>query len=169
MEHAPDRRRAFFTSFTMSGIMFGIVISSLVFIPVAALPEDQLLTWGWRIPFWLSIAVTALAWFLRRSLHEPEVFAEIQEHEGTAKAPIVELFRDHWLTVLRIAVVRDIRHGEHHRQCVRPRLRHPGGGHRPAHHARGDLGVQRGRRASASRSSASWPTGWVASRCSSAA
>ena len=84
--------------------MFGIVISSLVFIPVAALPEDQLLSWGWRIPFWLSIVVTALAWFLRRSLHEPEVFAEVQEHEGTAKAPIVELFRDHWLAVLRIAV-----------------------------------------------------------------
>jgi MFS family permease len=104
MEHAPDRRRAFFASFTMSGIMFGIVVSSLVFIPVAALPEDQLMTWGWRIPFWLSIVVTALAWFLRRSLHEPEVFAEIQETEGTAKAPIVELFRDHWLTVLRIAV-----------------------------------------------------------------
>lgn len=91
-------------SFTMSGIMFGIVVSSLVFIPVAALPEDQLLSWRWRIPFWLSIVVTALAWFLRRSLHEPEVFADVQEHEGTATAPVVELFRGHWATVLRVAV-----------------------------------------------------------------
>ncbi|MCX5415740.1 MFS transporter [Streptomyces sp. NBC_00059] len=104
VEHAPDGRRAFFTSFTMSGIMFGIVVSSLVFIPVAALPEDQLLSWGWRIPFWLSIAVTAVAYFLRRSLAEPEVFAELQESEETANAPVVELFRDHWVTLLRIAV-----------------------------------------------------------------
>ncbi|KAA9159331.1 MHS family MFS transporter [Amycolatopsis acidicola] len=103
-EHAPDRRRAFFTSFTMSGIMFGIVVSSIVFIPVAALPESDLLSWGWRIPFWLSIVVTGIAWLLRRSLHEPEVFAELQETAETAKAPIIELFRDHWLTVLRIAV-----------------------------------------------------------------
>ena len=146
MEHAPDRRRAFFASFTMSGIMFGIVISSLVFIPVAALPEDQLMTWGWRIPFWLSIAVTALAWFLRRSLHEPEVFAEIQETEGTAKAPIVELFRGHWLTVLRIAVCATFAMVNTIVNVFALGLRHAGGGNLPAHHAGGDRRGQRGRR-----------------------
>jgi len=104
VEHAPDHRRAFFTSFTMSGIMFGIVLSSIVFIPVAALPDDQLLSWGWRVPFWLSLAVTAVAYVLRRQLQEPEVFHELQEHHETAKAPVVELFRDHWRTVVRIAV-----------------------------------------------------------------
>ncbi|EME20538.1 MFS transporter [Rhodococcus triatomae] len=104
LEHAPDHRRSFFTSFTMSGIMFGIVVSSLVFIPIASLPDDALYSWGWRIPFWLSIVVTFVAVLLRRTLDEPEVFEEIKEQDETVKLPVVEIFRTHWRTVLRISI-----------------------------------------------------------------
>jgi len=88
----------------MSGIMFGIVLSSLVYIPVSLLPADQLLAWGWRIPFWLSLAVTFVAYFLRRQLEEPPVFHELKANDATAAVPVVELFRHNWLAVLRVSV-----------------------------------------------------------------
>lgn len=105
MEHAPDGRRAFYTSWTMSGVMFGIVISSLVFIPIASLPEADLLSWGWRVPFWASVLVTALAIALRRHLEEPEIFEETRETEDVVKIPLWELLRHHGLTVVRVTLM----------------------------------------------------------------
>ncbi|MBN9178856.1 MAG: MHS family MFS transporter [Microbacterium sp.] len=105
LEHAPDRRRGFFTSWTMSGIMFGIVISSLVFIPVAAMPEEALLSWGWRVPFWASLLVTVVAIVLRRMLDEPEVFEETKDSDEAPKIPLVTLLRYNGGTVLRVTLM----------------------------------------------------------------
>src|SRR5204862_442870 len=51
LEHAPDNRRAFFTSFTLSGTQMGFILATIVFLPISALPEAELLSWGWRVPF----------------------------------------------------------------------------------------------------------------------
>ncbi|GAA2203639.1 MFS transporter [Sinomonas flava] len=104
LEHSPEGRRAFFTSFTMSGIQFGIVISSVVFIPITMLPQEQLMSWGWRIPFLASAVVTAVAFYLRRRLEEPEVFAEIKEDAATAAIPLVALFRHDFANVVRVTL-----------------------------------------------------------------
>ncbi|MEV6791451.1 MFS transporter [Streptomyces sp. NPDC051320] len=102
LEHAPQDRRGYFTSFTINGTQAGQLIATLVFIPVAALPEDQLLSWGWRIPFWLSAAVAVTGYVIRRTLEETPVFAEQAASEGVAKLPLAVLFRDHWSDVLRV-------------------------------------------------------------------
>ncbi|WP_295835852.1 MFS transporter [uncultured Microbacterium sp.] len=105
LEHAPDHRRAFFTSWTMSGIMFGIVISSLVFIPVASMPEDALLAWGWRVPFWASLLVTVVAIALRRLLDEPAVLTAAPHDETADGLPLLALLRHHGGTVVRVTLM----------------------------------------------------------------
>ncbi|TLS44711.1 MHS family MFS transporter [Streptomyces montanus] len=102
LEHAPPNRRGFFTSFTLSGTQGGQLLATLVFIPVAALPEDQLLAWGWRIPFWLSIAVAVAGYVIRRTLQETPSFTQQASTEGVPKMPLAVLLREHWADVLRV-------------------------------------------------------------------
>jgi MFS family permease len=108
VEHAPDRRRAFFTSFTMSGMQFGIAMGSLVFIPIALLPEDALLSWGWRIPFLLSGVLTVVAYLLRRKLDETDAFDGMKQDGARSRLPIAMLFRDHWSTVVRVLLLSSV-------------------------------------------------------------
>jgi MFS family permease len=102
LEHAPDHRRAFFTSFTLSGTQAGLILATLVFLPISALPEDQLLAWGWRIPFFLSAVVVAVGVWVRRSLPETPAFTEEAAEGKAAKMPCAVLFRDHKASVLRV-------------------------------------------------------------------
>ena len=105
MEHSPEGRRGFFTSFVMTGYASGMVLSTVVFIPLAALPEDQLLSWGWRIPFWLSVVVLGVAYWIRTRLEEPPVFEEAVESAEPKGVPAAEVLKTQWRDVLRVALV----------------------------------------------------------------
>jgi MFS family permease len=102
LEHSPDDRRAFFTSFTLSGTQAGSILATAVFLPFAALPQDQLLSWGWRVPFWLSVIVITAGVLIRRTLDETPVFTEKVAGEATESLPIATLFRRHWAALLRV-------------------------------------------------------------------
>jgi MFS family permease len=103
LEHAPERRRAFFTSFTLSGTQGGQAIATAVFLAVATLPDHDLNTWGWRVPFWASAIVTVVGFVIRRTLEETPVFAAEKAANAVERVPIVALLRDHWRGVLRVA------------------------------------------------------------------
>ncbi|MEU6308032.1 MFS transporter [Streptomyces chartreusis] len=102
LEHAPPHRRGFFTSFTLSGTQGGQLLATLVFIPIAALPEEQLMSWGWRVPFWMSVAVAVVGYVIRRKLDETPAFEQHAATEGVVKLPLAVLLREHWADVLRV-------------------------------------------------------------------
>ncbi|GAB2754687.1 MFS transporter [Terrabacter sp. AAH1] len=102
-EHAPDHRRGFFTSWTLSGTQGGQVLAPAVFLPLAALlPEDQLLSWGWRVPFFLSAVVVVVGFVIRRTLDETPAFESEVESRPAPRTPLSVLLRDHWRAVLRV-------------------------------------------------------------------
>jgi len=102
LEHAPDDRRAFYTSFTLGGTQAGLIVATAVWLPIGALPDDQLLSWGWRIPFWLSAAVVVAGVLIRRTLEETPVFEEETAHDEAAKIPLAVLLRNYPGALLRV-------------------------------------------------------------------
>ncbi|MBW4096347.1 MAG: MHS family MFS transporter [Acidobacteria bacterium] len=102
LEHAPDNKRSYFTSWTLTGTQGGQILAALIFIPVVALPDDLKYGIGWRIPFWISAIVVVVAYFIRRSLTEPPAFALAKKNDQIAKIPVADLFRDHWRDVVRV-------------------------------------------------------------------
>jgi MFS family permease len=102
LEHAPDHRRAFFTSFTLSGTQMGFILATIVFLPISTLSEQDLLSWGWRVPFFLSAIVVAVGFWVRRTLPETPAFTEEVAHHEAPKMPLAELFQKHTPDVLRV-------------------------------------------------------------------
>ena len=102
LEHAPDDRRAYFSSFTLTGTQAGLVIATAAWLPIGAMPEDDLLAWGWRIPFWLSAFVVLAGVLIRRRLDETPAFEEAARAGTLGRAPVGELLRDHWPAVIRV-------------------------------------------------------------------
>ncbi|ALG30090.1 MFS transporter [Glutamicibacter halophytocola] len=104
LEHAPDHRRSFFTSWTLTGTQGGQILAAMIFIPVVALPDEIKFGIGWRIPFWLSAVVVVVTFFIRRSLHETPEFEEAKKNNEIAKLPLAVLLRFHWKDVLRVVL-----------------------------------------------------------------
>jgi MFS family permease len=102
LEHAPDHRRSFFTSWTLTGTQGGLILAQLVMLPFVSLPDDAELSWGWRVPFWLSAVVVVVAYFIRRRLHETPEFDEAKAAGAIARMPLKPLLQHHWKDVLRV-------------------------------------------------------------------
>src|SRR4051812_2711659 len=103
LEHADDHRRAFYTSFTLSGTQAGAILATGIFLPIGALPDEQLLSWGWRVPFWASAIVIVVSVLIRRRLEETPAFRE-QQASPTRTVPLTDLGRGYKRDVLRVAL-----------------------------------------------------------------
>lgn len=104
LEHSPEGRRGYFTSFTLAGTQAGLIVSTLAFIPVATLPEDDLYSWGWRIPFWASAVVVVVAMVIRARLAEPPEFENLQEKHEIVRFPLIPFVRYYWPAFIRIVL-----------------------------------------------------------------
>jgi MFS family permease len=92
-EVSPEGKRGFFTSLVTSGIFVAWILAVSATTAVQFLARDELLSWGWRLPFLASILLVALGIWMRLNIEESAVFLKAVKKKQIARVPIVELLR----------------------------------------------------------------------------
>jgi metabolite-proton symporter len=93
VEHAPARTRGFYGSWPQLGVPAGLLLSTAVFAVFARLPPEDFLSWGWRVPFLLSVVLVVIGLVIRLKLLETPSFTRLKETRTEVRMPIVDVVR----------------------------------------------------------------------------
>jgi len=92
-EHAPQGRRGFYTSWIQTTATMGLFMSLLVIlITRSTLGEPEFASWGWRVPFLVSILLLLVSVWIRLQLNESPAFRDMKREGTLSKAPLTEAF-----------------------------------------------------------------------------
>jgi metabolite-proton symporter len=100
VEHAPPGKRGFYGSWPQIGVPAGLLLANAVFSFFSNLPEEQFLSWGWRVPFLLSIFLVFVGLVIRVRILETPAFARMKDTSAEAHQPIIEVVRKYPKQVL---------------------------------------------------------------------
>ena len=94
-EHAGDANRGFKTSFLQLMGPLGILVSTLqIALLQGYLTPEEFLSWGWRVPFWISLILLLVAFKARMALEETPIYLQLSKTEGQSKNPLRDNLRD---------------------------------------------------------------------------
>jgi MHS family shikimate/dehydroshikimate transporter-like MFS transporter len=95
VENCPTARRGLLGSMVQVGNPIGNIAAIGMFSLVASLPEQQFMSWGWRIPFLVSIMLVGVGLYIRLNMEETLAFRKVQAKDEVARMPLVEIFKNH--------------------------------------------------------------------------
>jgi metabolite-proton symporter len=107
MEWGNQRRRGFFASWPQVGVPLGLLLSTgLVKLVQGNTSEEDFNSWGWRIPFLLSIVLVGIGLYVRLRVLESPAFAAVKEQQTVHKMPVWEVIKTQPMEILTSAFVR---------------------------------------------------------------
>jgi MFS family permease len=101
-----NAHRGFIASWPQFGAPAGLFLANIAVLFFSWLSGDEFLSWGWRIPFFLSIIMVGIGLYIRLGIFETPVFARILSEERVVRAPSVEVFRRQPKEVILTALAR---------------------------------------------------------------
>lgn len=103
VEGSPASKRGLFGGLIQAAGPASVVLASLATALVMRLPEDQLLNWGWRVPFLASLALVAVGLYVRARVQETQAF--VAARRDVPKVPLVDVLRHHRGPVIIVLVL----------------------------------------------------------------
>ena len=92
-EHAPAGQKGYWTSWIQTTATVGLFISLMVILATKnVLSAEDFDSWGWRIPFWVSIVMVGISYLIRKNMDESPVFAKAKKEGTTSTNPLRESF-----------------------------------------------------------------------------
>lgn len=101
-----NQHRGFITSWPQFGVPAGLFLANLAVLGASALSGDQFLTWGWRIPFLLSILLIGVGLYIRLGILETPVFVKLVAERRIERAPVLAVLRGHPREIILTALCR---------------------------------------------------------------
>lgn len=92
-EHAPKGKRGFFTSWIQTTATLGLFLSlGVIVLTKNIIGADDFASWGWRVPFLLSIVLILVSVYIRMKMHESPLFSKLKSEGNISKNPLKESF-----------------------------------------------------------------------------
>src|SRR5215472_3845120 len=88
-----SKNRGVIAAWPQFGGPAGFFLANLAILAFSQLSRDQFLSWGWRVPFWLSLIMVVIGLWIRLGILETPIFQQVIAEERVARAPVVEVFK----------------------------------------------------------------------------
>jgi len=98
--------RGLVASWPQFGVPCGLFLANLAVLAFSQMSGDQFYTWGWRLPFAISIVLVGVGLWIRLGILETPVFQKVLDEDKVEKAPIVEVFKKHPKEIVLSALAR---------------------------------------------------------------
>ena len=106
-EHAPARRRGFYGAWPQMASSAALILATgFMYGMSEALGEADFLSWGWRVPFLVSIVLIFVGVFIRLRIPESPEFERVKATEQVSQQPVVEAVRTEWRSILLVIGMR---------------------------------------------------------------
>src|SRR5690348_249343 len=106
MEWGTQRRRGFWASWPQVGVPIGLLLSTGMVKLFGHIAGDSFNSWGWRVPFALSLVLVAIGLYVRLRVLESPAFGEVKRERAVARLPVLQVLKEQPREVISSAFVR---------------------------------------------------------------